>query len=412
MSILNIKSVSALLLVGSLSACGGGGTATNPINVVTDPITNEVVDGTFNYSGPEGTISCTDFVCSGNAVYAGMTIPFEGTVTQSGTTYTISGSTDEVDFSLTFNADDNTYELTVDETTIVDVEDVIEVVTPTYVAPGTPDYTFANTDFNYDSLNVVGLEEAHDAGWTGKGVNILIVDSGSHGENVAVTAAIVAPGANTSYWDSQTGETATYNNDFGWGNANIVNHSYGSSIDEYYISQVSVNYWATTANQEVAFEPGALHVWAGPNHYNCAYNTNDYYTAPSAADDSLANECDGVDVAYDQGLLAGTHIFVGAIDGDNVFASVAAGTESALNDNFLVADGNGVLGGFGTSFAAPKVSGAAALIMHKFDSVDAADTANILLDTADDTFAGYSSLQHGQGLLDLNAALSPIGDLN
>ena len=72
----------------------------------------------------------------------------------------------------------------------------------------------------------------------------------------------------------------------------------------------------------------------------------------------------------------------------------------------------------GTSFAAPRVAGAAAILRHKWPKQTAAQITRLLLDTAskdidqDGTadFTGISEV-FGYGRLDLKAALSPVGPL-
>ena len=76
----------------------------------------------------------------------------------------------------------------------------------------------------------------------------------------------------------------------------------------------------------------------------------------------------------------------------------------------------------GTSFAAPRVAGFAALVRHKFPGLSGAQTAKILLDTA--TTAGLAchtgsarkstacaTRTYGQGRVSIADALSPIGKL-
>jgi len=66
----------------------------------------------------------------------------------------------------------------------------------------------------------------------------------------------------------------------------------------------------------------------------------------------------------------------------------------------------------GTSFAAPRVAGYAALVRHKFPNLSGAQTASILLDTA--TYEGLSGSDpatYGQGRVDIGAALAPVGSL-
>ena len=69
----------------------------------------------------------------------------------------------------------------------------------------------------------------------------------------------------------------------------------------------------------------------------------------------------------------------------------------------------------GTSYAAPRVAGFAALVRGKFPGLGGAQTAKILLDTA--TYQGLACYPrcnvaiYGQGRVDILDALSPIGKL-
>lgn len=80
-------------------------------------------------------------------------------------------------------------------------------------------------------------------------------------------------------------------------------------------------------------------------------------------------------------------------------------------------------GGVGTSFAAPRVAGYATLVRHKFPNLTGAQTAEILLDTA--TTAGLACHTgearkspdcprniYGQGRVNITDALSPSGKLD
>ncbi|MBR9825482.1 MAG: S8 family serine peptidase [Alphaproteobacteria bacterium] len=88
-----------------------------------------------------------------------------------------------------------------------------------------------------------------------------------------------------------------------------------------------------------------------------------------------------------------------------------------LMDRFLVAPGELVLvddgeGGVtrqsGTSFAAPLVSGAAALVEGQWPWLSAGQVANVLLDSARDLGDPGVDAIYGAGLLDIEAALNPI----
>lgn len=89
----------------------------------------------------------------------------------------------------------------------------------------------------------------------------------------------------------------------------------------------------------------------------------------------------------------------------------------ALASRFIIASGDtGVPGVVGTSFAAPRVAAAVAIVRQKYPHLTATQVANLLLLTASkdinndgiDDFQGVSSI-YGYGKLDLVKALSPLG---
>ena len=111
-------------------------------------------------------------------------------------------------------------------------------------------------------------------------------------------------------------------------------------------------------------------------------------------------------------------IFVGALDRNGTTdnkASLAwysnyAGDDPAVQTSFLSVGVRGDLTGLsGTSFAAPIVSGYAAVLGSKFTSATPTQIANQLLDTArTDTIHGYSARLHGQGEASITRALAPV----
>lgn len=72
-------------------------------------------------------------------------------------------------------------------------------------------------------------------------------------------------------------------------------------------------------------------------------------------------------------------------------------------------DGGGYGVGSGTSFAAPHVSGAAAVVKAAFPGVSGEDVVDRLLLTAQDLGDPGVDTIYGRGLLDLEAAMSPVG---
>jgi len=119
------------------------------------------------------------------------------------------------------------------------------------------------------------------------------------------------------------------------------------------------------------------------------------------------------------GTLPGAVIAVGAVDSANRIAAFSnrAGDTAAW---YLVAPGVDVMsawadGGYarlsGTSMAAPAVSGAAALLKGYWPRLSGSDIASILLATARDLGAPGTDPVYGRGLLDVDAAMRPVGGL-
>lgn len=117
------------------------------------------------------------------------------------------------------------------------------------------------------------------------------------------------------------------------------------------------------------------------------------------------------------GAGLGRGLAVGAVDASGALASFSnrAGT---AKDHFLVASGVSVIstkkdGGTatfsGTSFAAPAVSGAAAVVWGASPFLTGDQVVDILLNSATDLGAAGVDDTYGHGLLNLDAALQPVG---
>jgi len=66
----------------------------------------------------------------------------------------------------------------------------------------------------------------------------------------------------------------------------------------------------------------------------------------------------------------------------------------------------------GTSMAAPHVAGAAALLLEEFPNLSAREVVDILLSSAQDLGAAGPDAVYGMGLIDIEAALEPIGPMS
>ena len=302
-----------------------------------------------------------------------------------------------------------------------------------YTLPG---YIDNIVDQKYDSVAIPGLREAHNEGWYGNGVNLGIVEVsplGLHGSRVTAIAEHVAPGANFSNYYLR--DVNTHGGRYFTGinqNHDVVNHSYGQlpQIDnEGRPYAMNANLYRNLIEVQ---GPNAVHVYAAGNWGNVTHGQRlddthraDTSNCVQAGDHWTSDSCTGIRAIYDEGVDVSRVIFVGAL-GDTVsggrvlfegnqeelaWYSNSAGTR-AMND-FIVANGENSAqhaNGTGTSYAAPRVSGAAALVIHKFDT-NAVNTKQILLQTADDLGAPGVDPVFGHGRLNVGSALSPVGNL-
>jgi len=140
----------------------------------------------------------------------------------------------------------------------------------------------------------------------------------------------------------------------------------------------------------------------------------------SAGNESLAEPSDfaamaGANWANNQIIIAG------ASNSNDEIAGFSNRAGTTLQDLFVVAPGVLVTttdtgGGFklvsGTSFSAPHVAGAMALLLEMFPNLTAREVVEILLTTARDLGVPGVDMIYGQGLIDLAAALAPAGPVS
>lgn len=120
------------------------------------------------------------------------------------------------------------------------------------------------------------------------------------------------------------------------------------------------------------------------------------------------------------GMLAfasGNLIIAGSVDSSGVLSSFSnrAGNTSA-QDSYLTALGEDILiqdgGSFfisGTSFSAPQIAGAAALLAQAFPSLTGAEIVDLLLNSAFDAGSAGTDSTYGRGILDIAKAFAPAG---
>jgi len=256
------------------------------------------------------------------------------------------------------------------------------------------------------------VRDAWKQNYKGQGVTITVIDdfrSGSrftgnlgfgianlrHGEWTINEAFMIAPAARFRADDFNTSGQVALNRGL-----NVLNLSYGM--------------YAT---------PNAAIRWGSQEQSIINYATNGNAVISKAA----GNDAVAVNTANSAGVvdalnvaLRGTKsaIYVGALSRNGTTASPAqmasysniAGADTTVQNQFLVVGVEGNKTGlYGTSFAAPIISGYAAIVGSKFTAANSTQIANQLLNTArKDTIANYNAQVHGRGEASITRALSPV----
>ena len=311
----------------------------------------------------------------------------------------------------------------------------------------------------YDSysLDNANVEYAHAAGLTGVGQTIAIIDNGfltthdefngktifmptggnapgvdDHGTTVASIAAGsassgsiigVAPGANLQLGSFVLGDAAmaAATQQAQAVGAIVQNNSWGYEID------------ASSANLDAAFGSAA-----GTNYLNALQSFSNNAVVVFAASNNAARTSSDLMAALPTLMPALEPSWITAVNavpsgsGGNITSAVLVSSGCMQAAAWcMAADGTvyGAVGtgnsdyslGTGTSFAAPQISGAVALLAEAFPTLTAQDLRARILASANNSFYSHSgyvqfgTINHGfdatfgHGFLDLKAALSPIG---
>jgi subtilisin family serine protease len=258
------------------------------------------------------------------------------------------------------------------------------------------------------------LNTAWSLGYQGQGTTITTVDDFSstryltgnlgtgsasrrHGEWVQDMGRMVAPAAFVASHGFASGSAVSLA-----AGLNVMNLSYSMyATAGYSVSMIS---WSATESSLIKYarEGRAVIVKAAGNDGVGIGATNS------------AGKADYLNMA-----LIGTPsaIFVGALDRNGSPTNLAnltsysnrAGTNTTAQNQFLsVGVLSGVTGLAGTSFAAPIVSGYAAIIGSKFTAATPSQITNQLLNTArQDTIRNYNPALHGRGEASIARALAP-----
>ena len=267
-----------------------------------------------------------------------------------------------------------------------------------------------------------GATDQWDEGWTGKGVKVAVLDEfnwddgivNAHGEKVSLVVNSVAPEATL-----EMRHTTLYNSDIraGWSYFNenefyIINNSFGrarynhntneedTSFDADVAAAVSSNYEITGS---ATYSNKILFIFSANNsgHLCPDRRIQECNFSAAVVKRQRDNGKDDKDA----------FIWVGSLDDAGTAMAYYSSTAGDLKNDFIVAHDDILSAGdgAGTSFAAPRVTGAAALVRQKFPLLNGQELKSLLLETATDIGTPGPDPVYGMGKLDLSNALSPQG---
>ena len=256
----------------------------------------------------------------------------------------------------------------------------------------------------YDMIGIEGVSEAHAQGWTGKGVKVANRDSseGTHDDHSEHAIWTIAPEAQIDHL-----RLNDYGPEYNLEQYSVINHSYGIT------NTFGLHHGGFSALVEKAVReaPNALHTWAAGN--------DSTYRGPLG----WAPECEFVGEGFHRGFSVDTCtgfkdiVEKGAYELlDNVIivghdrnGAMRAGE---LKDHYITSNRSRISGSTGgTSIAAPKVAGVAALVKQKFPTLGPKEIKQVILSGAIDIGAPGVDEVFGHGMLSVTGALAPRGDL-
>lgn len=257
--------------------------------------------------------------------------------------------------------------------------------------------------------------DAWKQGYKGQGVTIKVIDDFSsanrysgnlgdgmkllrHGEWTLKEASMVAPSATLAKQDFNSGTTVSLSRGL-----NVLNLSYGMyAAAGYSASQIG---WSAQEQSIISYAQNGKAVIskAAGNDAVVIGGTN------------AAGNVDYLNLALKGAQSA---IYVGALNTNGTAAAQATlasysnrpGTDTTVQRQFLVVGVDGAKTGlYGTSFAAPVITGYAAILGSKFTAASATQITNQLLNTArQDTVVNYDPAVHGRGEASITRALAPV----
>ncbi len=262
---------------------------------------------------------------------------------------------------------------------------------------------------NFNQYNEIRLNYSLARGFTGKNSTIAILDAGDdtwHGKTVAAIArGPIAPDATVNTYKivdnnmdflpyAQIGEVIK-----SAGDANIFNSSWSVQMRADQVHSRAQMIAITDANfinqMVAAAERDAIFVWAAGNDYD------KQQSSALSAIPRVVSE------------LRGHFINVVAWDDETGTLAQFSNACGVTKDYCITAPGTNISVGYsnanGTSFAAPIVSAATAVLREAYPYMTAEQITNLLFETARDLGAPGVDEIYGHGMLDLERATRPVG---
>lgn len=347
------------------------------------------------------------------------------------------------------------------------------VLTPPPPPPSAPPAVspdqFRTSEYNRNwALEAVGAAEAYASGYTGEGVIIGVVDFNFLLSSGEVNYSADSRGRQQRWvdiYEAQIGDTASitpHGHSVSVFAAGVKNDtaSHGLAYD----AEVLAVDFFSGVDVTTEVQNGVTHYRANPYRYAVAngakvvnkslgYDEGDVITNPPVVSERFSNASDAY-VVLDGGLLVssagnnghnepslsnldtidilrendlldgpGAFIIVGAVDENNQIADFSDRAGAGESKNFFMVapgvqvvsywdteqDGPGLYTVNGTSFSAPLVSAAAALIWQRWPKLTAREVRSILFDTATDLGAAGVDAVYGHGLLNVAEAVKAQG---
>ncbi|MFZ5608979.1 MAG: S8 family serine peptidase [Pseudomonadota bacterium] len=329
--------------------------------------------------------------------------------------------------------------------------------------PSTDPASFRTAEYNRSwGLEGINAAEAYATGYNGSGVIVGILDFNFDFASGEVNFAPASRGRDptaVALYEAQIGDAAPtephgqavavaaagVKNDLGvhgvaFG-AQVLAVDFFSRVDERRVFQDGIDYvvsnpWtylvrggARVVNKSLGYDEGDVIDNPPPVSQRYVVETDAYVVAEGALlvvsagnngdPEPSLSVLDTMDELRASNLLdqgPGALIIAGAVDRTNTITEFSDRAGAAMN-YYLVAPGLGIVlpwdGALasvgGTSFSAAFITGAAAVLFQRWPQLTAREVANILFDSATDLGAPGVDAVYGRGLVNLGAALRPVG---